>query len=90
MNKAIFVLDEMPKKCCECPCFDHDYVWCQVVGRSASYLDRREEFCPLKELPSIKPELIMDIIHHESFDCGYNNGWNQCLDYICGNGEAEE
>lgn len=43
----------MPKRCLDCPCFDHDYAECQVRVTAT-----RENGCPLVEIPTPHGRLI--------------------------------
>lgn len=43
----------MPKRCLDCPCFDHDYAECQVRVTAT-----RENGCPLVEIPTPHGDLV--------------------------------
>lgn len=53
---------KMPRNCMECSfCFNRDaYMWCEVKGDSLLYgqLDKRNEDCPLVEVPDNHGDLI--------------------------------
>lgn len=83
--KAILVID-MPKECCECPCF-YDYLHCQAKDDANVLGDERPYNCPLKPLPQKKKPLFdpnhceieeeIKIIHEI-------DGYNRCIDEITG------
>lgn len=82
--KAVLVID-MPENCLECPCHcRYDYSDCQAAGmtHSGNYLNKREDWCPLKSLPELKKcEPIKEgQTYHEwerRKDMAF--GWNACL-----------
>lgn len=78
MSRAVLVLDGMPLNCSYCPCYNARWSECYAVSKKIETpvaLDgERPDWCPLKEMPEKKPELVMDIVHHESLECGFYNG----------------
>ena len=89
MSKVILVID-MPQTCCDCPCLNHEYGFCEVTGTSVSS-DTKSYDCPLKPLP---PK--MDQKFADEYFCGYRGydiknamgeGWNYCLEEILGGDE---
>ena len=83
MSKAMIVLD-MPKSCDECPYeFENDSGrYCDVAGcgkYTDDYIACRAEFCPLKPIPEKKDMRFLDDASEY-----YRQGWNACIDAICG------
>ena len=86
MSKAILVMD-MPSSCKECPCVDElGYIRvCHCTGEviESGYAVRRQDNCPLRDLPQ-KKEITFrdsDITRIEKI------GYNACIDEILGGGE---
>ena len=87
MAKAMLIMDEMPTICSECKLCGFDGV-CHAVHEFCQYrFDKKQEWCPLRQVPQKKEEFEMDIIHHESLDLGKRLGYNACIDEILGGGE---
>ena len=90
MSKCVAVID-IPDNCFNCPFIVNEChktnLYCLLApnNRMCLSLTRKQLWCPLKPLPEKKPELVMDIIHSESIECGYYDGWNACLEQIRGN-----
>lgn len=92
--KAILVID-MPKECCECPCF-YDYLCCQAKDGVNVLGDERPSECPLKPMPNYIPTpylfrqmQIADGLQNAdgsvpTYSEDYMNGWNDCIDEILG------
>lgn len=80
MAKAILVMD-MPNACYECPC-EADYV-CQAKYKEIDEIDKVQEWCPLREVPQKKYEPTFYL----TYDEGYDEGYNACIDEILGGGE---
>lgn len=77
--KAILVID-MPKECCECPCF-YDYLHCQAKdGVNVLGYERPNE-CPLKPMPQNKEIIGTKYIKDSN---QYALGWNDCIKEILG------
>lgn len=72
--KAILVID-MPKECCECPCF-YDYLHCQAKDGVNVLGDERPNECPLKPMPKYKKPIM--------YSDKYGYGWNDCIKEILG------
>lgn len=85
MNECIAVI-KTPSKCSKCIFCGNSKQTCMLNGYTLTMhkFERRMNWCPLKEIPDRKPELQMDIIHSESIECGYYDGWNACIDEIVG------
>lgn len=85
MSKGYLVLDYVPVYCMVCPCITSSYgIRCAITGDVLKDRLSKPSNCPIKEMPDRKPELEMDIVHHESVDCGYYLGWNALLDKLEG------
>ena len=81
MSKAVLVID-MPESCRKCMFY--------VFGQKADFCGQtqyiifnksiREAHCPLKPLPEEdnKDEHLME------WSRGYQGGWNDCINAICG------
>ena len=91
MAKAMLIMD-MPSRCIECPLLaswqdsasaPRNY-WCPYNLEITIEVEKRSEWCPLREVPQKKEEFEMDIIHHESLDLGKRLGYNACIDEILG------
>ena len=95
-NRAVLVIDEMPKECIECQ-FCRVFAdnkptetWCLLTAkRNEDGVNKRAEWCPLKPLP---PKLDANDWHRmfsglfsEREAKGY--GWNACIDEILGEKE---
>lgn len=102
MNKAILVIDEMPKDCGDCILCQLDGVY--VCRRTRQILDRNvyektiNRYCPLKYLPQKKDffEEYMKVdrnMREQEFDKVQEElrnqiiGYNYCLDEILGEQE---
>lgn len=78
--KAIFVIEEMPKTCDECPI---DGKACLLWAWVDDIKINKSEHCPLRPLPKKHTEL-------DAFSEGddYVDGWNDCIDAITGETES--
>ena len=89
MSKAMLIFD-IPKNCAECDlCISQDNEYYCIPDKNNHYLNasvlshnatERPDWCPLRTVPQ----------EHEygGFDdkeCGYEEGWNACLDEILNN-----
>ena len=72
--KAILVID-MPTSCRECPCGDWNICSAMVKTHTNKMSEQREDWCPLKPMPSKK-----NLDFHPNIV--YANGWNDCLKEI--------
>lgn len=82
--KAILVIDEMPKRCGECPCVNDEFEFCRADEKIRD-CDRYKTptWCPLKPLPQ-KKELFGKIPLDKMAEY---IGWNACIDEITGETE---
>ena len=75
MAKAVLVMD-MPKDCFACDL--ESYGECKAMfGEVIENKFEKPEWCPLKPMPEMKEQ-------SESVAFIFNNGWNACIDEICG------
>ena len=84
MSKAILIID-MPEKCSECKFYrvgNCGYEDCFLTRKSvfSENRNKREDWCPLKEIPKRKP-LNPDPYYTGKSDI-YNFAWNSCIDEI--------
>ena len=95
MSKTVLVID-MPKMCMGCP-FAYpvdDFSYACVASEDEdggykvisnnSYDKKVEDWCPLMDLP----EKDNGDYPANTFDAGFVEGWNQCIDEITG-GEVD-
>lgn len=101
MNKSALVM-ETPKNCYECPFSivdgnDTDIGYCEVEAMLAEealiteeYYDyeseSRPDWCPLMDLP----EKDNGDYPANTFDAGFVEGWNQCIDEITGGVDSDD
>ena len=86
MAKAMLIMD-MPSSCKECPCVDElGYIRvCHCTGEviESGYAVRRQDNCPLREVPQKKNKTMeMSLVQMQEI-----NGYNACIDEILGGGE---
>ena len=81
--KAILVIDEMPTRCLGCPCYYEDKGRCQNTWESVEDDLARPSWCPLKPLP----DKIDQGYPCDTYDEGYGDGWDACIDEILGEQE---
>lgn len=83
MAKAMLIMDKIPTTCSECKLCGFDGV-CHAVHEFCQYrFDKKQEWCPLREVPQ-KKEIVFrdsDITRIEKI------GYNDCIDEILGGGE---
>ena len=101
MTKAILLLDEMPKRCIDCPCMymikNSHYCkhYCKATIDKDCYREienicERSSWCPLKLMPQHKEAVIKKQISKcacMSYLDEYAAGWNDCLNEIKGETE---
>lgn len=98
--KAILILDEMPSRCEECPCYQSEmnyetieYRYCGRDGHVVSWNDSpKYDSCPLKPLPQknkydVEKYATVDYENDVTLGHYLNNGWNDCIDEILGEEE---
>ena len=101
MAKAMLIMD-MPNCCKECPCVDElGYIRvCHCMGEviESGYAVRRQDNCPLREVPSkhedghtlkvaIENDCYDDTVQDDAYFEGIDKGYNRCIDEILGGGE---
>lgn len=80
MSKSVLVIDT-PKYCALCVLRSgvlHQF--CRVNIRDITDLSIRPDWCPLMDLP----EKDNGDYPANTFDAGFVEGWNQCIDEIAG------
>lgn len=96
MAKVMLIMDEMPTTCSECNLCGFDGV-CHAVHEFCQYrFDKKQEWCPLREVPQKKKEEhrilkpYEDTPWHKRFVTEKDVeaiGYNDCIDEILGGGE---
>lgn len=82
MAKAMLIMDEMPTICSECKLCGFDGV-CHAVHEFCQYrFDKKQEWCPLREVPQKK-----DTKYNPARNPYITEGYNACIDEILGGGE---
>lgn len=85
MSKSVLVIDT-PERCIDCE-IGQNYssiietcVFCQIAGKPAldGKAESRPDWCPLMDLP----EKDNGDYPSNTFDAGFAEGWNQCIDEI--------
>ena len=98
MNKAVLVLDEMPKNCSKCPMLqyameyeDVAYMYCgdtdKVISGDNGAVMSRPTWCPLKPLPKEVNEqdvINLGITNERPYLNGFCDGYKVCLKEILG------
>ena len=90
MSKSVLVIDTQ-KTCMRCPfgLIVGDYFFCAITIdkdgaakqiRGALYGVKKQDWCPLMDLP----EKDNGDYPANTFDAGFVEGWNQCIDEITG------
>lgn len=80
MSKSVLVM-ETPEWCADCSllvgCTEANPK-CNAVNKPIDYIDKRPDWCPLRPLPEKRDAKITGA----DWNCGYNDGWNACVDEI--------
>lgn len=85
MSKSVLVIDT-PKYCAVCVLRSGVlHPFCRVNNRDITDLSIRPDWCPLMDLP----EKDNGDYPANTFDAGFVEGWNQCIDEITG-GEVDD
>lgn len=80
MSKSVLVIDT-PKYCALCVLRSGVlHPFCRVNNRDITDLSIRPDWCPLMDLP----EKDNGDYPANTFDAGFAEGWNQCIDEITG------
>ena len=78
MSKSILVMNT-PKYCALCVLRSGVlHPFCRVNNRDITDLSIRPDWCPLKPLPEKRDTKMTGA----DWNCGYNDGWNACVDEI--------
>ena len=78
MSKSVLVINT-PKYCALCVLRSGvHHPFCRVNNRDITDLSIRPDWCPLQPLPE-KSDTKMT---GADWNCGYNDGWNACVDEI--------
>ncbi len=85
MSKSVLVINT-PKYCALCVLRSGVlHPFCRVNNRDITDLSIRPDWCPLMDLP----EKDNGDYPANTFDAGFVEGWNQCIDEIAG-GNADD
>lgn len=85
MSKSVLVINT-PKYCALCVLRSGvSHPFCRVNNRDITDLSIRPDWCPLMDLP----EKDNGDYPSNTFDAGFAEGWNQCIDEITG-GNADD
>lgn len=86
MSKSVLVIDT-PESCRSCYLrgFTLDLQYCKVERKRIKDTSIKPDWCPLMDLP----EKDNGDYPANTFDAGFVEGWNQCIDEIAG-GEADD
>lgn len=80
MSKSVLVINT-PKYCALCVLRSGVlHPFCRVNNRDITDLSIRPDWCPLMDLP----EKDNGDYPANTFDAGFVEGWNQCIDEIAG------
>lgn len=78
MSKSVLVIDT-PKYCALCVLRSGvHHPFCRVNNRDITDLSIKPDWCPLKPLPEKRDTKMTGA----DWNCGYNDGWNACVDEI--------
>lgn len=88
MSKSILVIDT-PELCVDCPLFKHDLNcipedYCNVLGKEIVVLNKKPDWCPLRDLPRKKGLFSIDGTRDVMmiYARGLHEGFNACIDKI--------
>jgi len=84
MAKVMLIMDEMPTTCSQCNLCGFDGV-CHAVHEFCQYrFDKKQEWCPLREVPQKKEVLKREQYEFGSIGLAFTEGYNRCIDEILG------
>lgn len=90
MSKSILVIDTQ-ENCERCPLFRRDidsipeeYCFDGVIKREIVDLNKKPDWCPLKEIPEKKEVRNFCFGQRDFEQQGYQQGWNSCIKEIFG------
>lgn len=86
MSKSVLAIDT-PKNCCSCYLrgFTLNSQYCREKKKDIKDTSVKPDWCPLMDLP----EKDNGDYPSNTFDAGFAEGWNQCIDEITG-GNADD
>lgn len=84
MSKSVLVIDT-PEKCISCIYVGIFHYFCRINCRDIKGVSAKPDWCPLMDLP----EKDNGDYPANTFDAGFAEGWNQCIDEIAG-GNADD
>lgn len=86
MSKSLLVIDT-PESCCSCYLrgFTLNLQYCRGKLKDIKDVSTKPDWCPLMDLP----EKDNGDYPANTFDAGFVEGWNQCIDEITG-GNADD
>lgn len=81
MSKSVLVI-ETPESCCSCYLrgFTLNLQYCRGKLKDIKDVSTKPDWCPLMDLP----EKDNGDYPANTFDAGFVEGWNQCIDEITG------
>lgn len=80
MNKSVLVMNT-PENCESCVLHGGIFhSFCKINCRCIEDLSTKPDWCPLMDLP----EKDNGDYPNNTFDAGFAEGWNQCIDEIAG------
>lgn len=81
MNRSILVIDT-PESCCSCYLrgFTLNLQYCRGKLKDIKDVSTKPDWCPFMDLP----EKDNGDYPANTFDAGFVEGWNQCIDEITG------
>ena len=81
MSKSVLVIDT-PESCCSCYLrgFTLNLQYCRGKLKDIKDTSVKPDWCPLMDLP----EKDNGDYPANTFDAGFAEGWNQCIDEITG------
>ena len=87
MAKWIIVLDEIPKRCSECPCCQYEGQYDRSCGENGEDIDvdwysQKPDWCPIKKIPERLEELKQPHSINDYQRKGFSKGFNACLEEI--------
>ena len=85
MSKSVLAIDT-PKKCDSYMYVGTFHDFCKINCRDIKDLNARPDWCPLMDLP----EKDNGDYLANTFDAGFAEGRNQCIDEITGGGNSDD
>ena len=79
MSKSVLVM-KTPENCKSCIHISTFRAFCRINCRDIKDIGTKPDWCPLMDLPEKDNGDYPD----NTFDAGFVEGWNQCIDEITG------